>query len=213
VVARQALLDDSYPGRFLLGLGISHAPIIDAEAPGRYARPLSVMRGYLEALDAERSPQPRLPRVLAALAPKMLALAREQADGIHPYLVPVEHTARAREALGASALIAQELTVILERDPVEARRLARADLALYMALPNYTRTWQRLGYGDDDLADGGSDRLVDALYAHGTIDEIAARIAAYRSAGADHVCLRVVAPGPERLLLPEWRALAALVGT
>jgi probable F420-dependent oxidoreductase len=210
VAAAQARLEDQHPGRFLLGLGIGHAAIVDAGAPGRYARPLSFMRGYLDALDAAGA-GPRLPRVLAALAPKMLALARERADGIHPYLVPVEHTAAARTVLGPAALIAQELTVVLEPDPAVARRLARADLEGYLALPNYTSTWRRLGYGDDDLADGGSDRLVDALYAHGTVEAVAARIAEYRSAGADHVCLRVVVPGPERLLLPEWRTLAALV--
>src|SRR5262249_45216105 len=153
----------------------------------------------------------RLPRVLAALAPKMLALAGERADGIHPYLVPVEHTRWARESLGPGALIAQELTVVLEPDPDEARRLAREDLGVYLELPNYVRTWQRLGYDDDDLANGGSDRLVDALYAHGPVERIAARIAEFRAAGADHVCLRTVIPGPERLLLPEWRALAPLV--
>ena len=213
VAAVQAELEEQYPGRFLLGLGISHAPIVDAQSPGRYARPLSVMRGYLEALDAARPTSPPLPRVLAALAPKMLALARERADGIHPYLVPVEHTARAREALGPSPLIAQELTVIVEPDPLKALRLARADLEVYLGLPNYTNSWRRLGYGDDDFAAGGSDRLVDALYAYGTVEEISARIAEYRSSGADHVCLRVVTAGPERLPLPEWRKLAALASS
>jgi probable F420-dependent oxidoreductase len=207
VAAAQAHLEETYPGRFLLGLGISHAPIVDAGTPGRYARPLTVMREYLDAASSAT----RRPRVLAALAPKMTQLARERADGIHPYLVPVEHTVRAREALGPQALIAQELTVIVLRDQAEARRLARADLEGYLGLPNYTSAWRRLGFTDDDLAGGGSDRLVDALYAYGSAEDIAARIAEYRAAGADHLCLRVVAAGPERLLLPEWRELSALV--
>jgi probable F420-dependent oxidoreductase len=210
VAEAHARLDADYPGRFLLGLGISHAPVVDAGDAGRYSRPLTVMRRYLDELDAARAPAQRLTRVLAALAPRMLALAGERADGIHPYLVPVEHTAWTRRTLGGSALIAQELSVIVEPDRVEARRVARADLEGYLALPNYTNTWRRLGYSDDDLAEGGSNRLVDALYAHGTLDEISHRIAAYRAAGADHVCLRVVVDGSERLLRPEWRALSPL---
>jgi len=215
VAAGQDDLEGRYPGRFLLGLGIGHAPIVDDGHPGRYRKPLSTMRAYLDAIDAARpgaasSP----PRVLAALAPKMLALAAERADGVHPYLVPVEHTRVVRAAVGPDALVAQELTVVLGADDEECRRRARNDLAGYLALPNYTNTWLRLGFGEGDLAAGGSDRLVDALYAYGTVDRIAQRIAAYRAAGADHVCLRVVVDDPfgsEELPLAPWRELAPLV--
>jgi probable F420-dependent oxidoreductase len=212
VAAAQDDLERRYPGRFLLGLGIGHAPIVE-----RYHRPLETMRAFLDALDAARGHghgDDRPPRVLAALAPRMLALAAERARGVHPYLVPVEHTRLVRETLGPGALVAQELTVVLGGDADDCRRRARADLAGYLALPNYVNTWRRLGYGDEDVGEGGSDRLVDALYAYGGIDRIAERVAAYRAAGADHVCLRVVVDDPlrsEQLPLAAWRELAALV--
>ena len=210
VAAALRRIEAEFPGRFLLGLGISHAPIVDDGHPGRYAAPLSTMRAYLDELDAAAPAGSRPRRVLAALAPKMMALASERALGIHPYLVPVSHTRLARRALGDDALIAQEVTVIIEPDAGKSRLLARHDLETYLGLPNYTNTWRRLGFGDADLAGGGSDELVDALYAWGTVAQIAARIAEYRDAGADHVCLRVAYGGPERLPLPEWRQLAAL---
>jgi probable F420-dependent oxidoreductase len=144
----------------------------------------------------------------------MLRLAAERADGVHPYLVPVEHTRLVRETLGPGALVAQELTVVLGHDERECRSHARADLAGYLGLPNYTNTWRRLGYGDQDLGNGGSDRLVDALYALGSLEQVADRIAEYRAAGADHVCLRVVVENAleaEELPLAAWRELAALV--
>ena len=209
VAATLDRFEQRFPGRFLLGLGIGHKPIVDDGHPGRYTRPLSTMRAYLDALDEAREGQ-RHPRVLAALAPKMIALAAERADGAHPYLVPVEHTRLLRRELGEGPVIAQELTVILSEDDAEARRQARDDAVLYLGLPNYTRTWLRLGFTEDDLAGGGSDRLLEALYAWGTVAEIGARIDEYRAAGADHVCLRVVVDGPERLPLAEWRTLAAL---
>jgi probable F420-dependent oxidoreductase len=206
VAAGQTRIEREFPGRFVLGLGISHAPIVDADEPGRYRRPLGTMREYLDALD---SAEPEGRRILAALGPKMLELARERTLGAHPYLVPVEHTRIAREALGPDRLLAPELTVILESDPQAARELARADLVMYFALPNYTNAWRRLGYGDLDLADGGSDRLVDALYAWGTLERIAARLQEHRAAGADHVCLRVARSSREGFPRSEWRDLAA----
>jgi probable F420-dependent oxidoreductase len=209
VAAGQDDLEHRYPSRFLLGLGIGHAPIIE-----HYRQPLATMRAFLDALDAARPHGEQPPRVLAALAPKMLALAAERARGVHPYLVPVEHTRFVRAAIGPDAIVAQELTVVLGDDEDDCRRRARADLAGYLALPNYVNAWRRLGYGDDDLGNGGSDRLVDALYAFAGLDRIAGRIAEYRAAGADHVCLRVVVDNPlesEELPLAAWRELAALV--
>jgi probable F420-dependent oxidoreductase len=141
----------------------------------------------------------------------MIELAAARTRGTHPYLVPAAHTTASRAALGPGAVIAQELSVILEPDPEAARALARRDLQAYLGLPNYTNTWKRFGFTDADLADGGSDALVDALYGWGTVTAIGERIQEYRDAGADHVCLRVAYDGPERLPLAEWGALAELL--
>src|SRR4051794_35667401 len=145
--AERAQLDDAYEGRFLLGLGISHAPLVD-----RYEKPLTTMRGYLDSLDAAAPPVPKQERVLAALGPKMLELARDRSAGAHPYLVTTEHTRRAREILGPEALLAPELGVILEGDERRAREIARGQLERYLGLPNYVNNWRRLGFGDDDFA-------------------------------------------------------------
>jgi probable F420-dependent oxidoreductase len=182
-------LDDRYPGRFHLGLGVSHAPIVEA-----YARPYSHMVGYLDVLDAAGPEVGRGRRVLAALGPRMLRLAAERAAGAHPYFVPVEHTARAREVMGAGALLAPEVTVVLERDPATARALARPFTTGYLSLPNYADNLRSLGFGDQDLAGGGSDRLVDAVVAWGSPDDVAARVRQHVAAGADHVCVQVLAP-------------------
>jgi probable F420-dependent oxidoreductase len=216
VAADHARLDREHPGRFLLGLGIGHAPLIDAQEPGRYRRPLATMRAYLDALDDARPEGSRPARVLAALGPRMVALAGERTLGVHPYLVPVEHTAGARQALGPDRLVAPELSVVFERDRQRALEIARKDIDLYLGLPNYTNAWRRLGYGDDDLASGGSDRLLEALYIWGSPEQIAERVHGHREAGADHVCLRVITGHPddaERLSFAEWRELApAVVG-
>jgi probable F420-dependent oxidoreductase len=209
-VARvQAELDHDHPGRFLLGLGVGHAPIVDAHEPGRYRKPVATMRAYLDALDEHSAADAAPARVVAALAPRMIALARERTLGVHPYMVPVSHTRFVREALGPGRLVAPELSVVLEPDLGRARREARQDLALYLTLPNYTNTWLRLGFTDADLADGGSERLIDALYALGSAGQVAARVREHRDAGADHVCLRVVTNTLERLPRAEWRELAA----
>jgi probable F420-dependent oxidoreductase len=146
----------------------------------------------------------------------MVRLAGARTLGVHPYQVPPEHTAAVRAELGPVPLVAPALGVVVGDDLAAGRERAREDLALYLTLPNYVNVWRRLGYGDDDLTGGGSDRLVDALYAYGPLERIAERIRAHRDAGADHVCLRVVTNAPmtgvdERLPLPEWRALAPLV--
>src|SRR5262245_12851905 len=210
VADAQTEFERRFPGRFLLGLGIGHAALVDDGHPGRYARPLATMRAYLDALDAAGSAE--RPRVLAALAPKMIELAAERASGVHPYLVPVAHTRLVRNAIGPEALIAQELSVVLGDDVDECRGRARRDLAGYLELPNYTRTWLRLGFAESDLASGGSDRLVDSLYGLGTPDLIAGRIAEYRDAGADHVCLRVVVEDPLGSEEPPVEAWAELGG-
>jgi probable F420-dependent oxidoreductase len=208
VAAERVQLDDAYEGRFLLGLGVSHAPLVDREEPGRYRRPLTAMRDYLESLDVAAPPVPQRDRVLAALGPKMLELARDRAGGAHPYLVTVEHTRRAREILGGAPLLAPEQGVVLETDADRARSIARGRLEMYMSLPNYTNNLRRLGFGDEDFQGGGSDRLVDALVAWGDEQAIRDRIDAHREAGADHVCIQVLTDGREALPRAEWRALA-----
>src|SRR5215467_13910103 len=205
--AAHAELTAAHPGRFLLGLGVSHAFLAD----GRYRRPLAKMREYLDDLDAGEPPVPAAERVLAALGPRMLELARDRSAGAHPYLVTPEHTRRAREVLGAGSLLAVEQAVVLETDPERARSLARRHLTVYLQAPNYTNNWLRLGFTEDDLAGGGSDRLVDALVAWGDAAAIRDRVERHHEAGADHVCLQVVT-GEFRPPLEEWRALAPALG-
>lgn len=146
--------------------------------------------------------------MLAALGPKMLGLAAARAAGVHPYLVTTEHTRMAREAVGADGLVATEQGVVLERDPVRARGIARQALVHPLGLSNYRNSWKRLGFTDDDLADGGSDRPVDAVFAWGDDDAIARRIVEHRDAGADHVCIQVLGRERSHLYLDEWRHLA-----
>jgi probable F420-dependent oxidoreductase len=209
VAVTHATLDDRYPERFLLGLGISHAPLVDAEQAGRYTRPLETMTAYLDALDAHAPAGTQPKRVLAALAPKMVELAGRRTLGVHPYMVPVEHTRWVRGALGGDRLVATELSVVLEPDIARARDEARLDLALYLTLPNYVNTWRRLGFTEPDFEAGGSDRLVEALYALGSAGAVADRVREHLDAGASHVCLRVVTNDLERLPRGEWRELAS----
>jgi probable F420-dependent oxidoreductase len=194
--------------RFLLGVGVSHQVLIDLAEEGRYRRPLARTAAFLDGLDAAPTPVPSERRVLAALGPKMLELARERAAGTHPYLVTPELTARARAGVGPDRLVAPELGVVLDTDPDRARALARHHLSGYLALPNYSNNWRRAGFGEDDLADGGSDRLVDALVAWGDEAAIAARVAEHRDAGADHVCIQVLTEHPTQLPRELWRRLA-----
>jgi probable F420-dependent oxidoreductase len=162
---------------------------------------------YLDALDEADPPLPAAARVLAALGPRMLALARDRASGAHPYLVPPEHTARAREIVGPAALVATEQAVVLETDPTAAREIARNHLAMYLPLPNYANNLRRLGFGDADFASPGSDRLVDAVVAWGDVGAIKARVVAQRDAGADHVCIQVLRADYDFPRV-EWRELA-----
>jgi len=201
-----------HPGRFLLGLGTSHARFVDERARELLRKPLSAMRGYLDELDAATPPGAGPERVLAALRPRMLELSRERAAGAHPYFVTPEHTRFARETLGPGPLLAPEQAVVLESDPTRAREIARAHMATYLELPNYTGNLLRFGIEEADLADGGSDRLVDTVVAWGDEDAVAARIAEHREAGADHVALQLLSDRRGELPLAAWRRLAALIG-
>jgi len=217
VLASQLTLAEAYPERFLLGLGVSHARMVEGKRGHRYHRPVATMRSYLDAMDrlaaSYRAVRPAAapPRVLAALGPKMLALAGERAQGAHPYLVPPEHTAKARELLGHDRWLLPEQGVILETDAATARAIARRHLAVYLGLPNYTNHLRRLGFTDADLAAGGSDRLIDALVAWGDLDQVARRVREHHDAGADHVCLQVLDADPRGLPLRQWRELAGVL--
>jgi probable F420-dependent oxidoreductase len=204
VAAQRAELARSYPDRFLLGLGVSHAQLSSA-----YQNPYRAMVAYLDGLDAATEPVPASGRVLAALGSKMLALSRERSAGAHPYLVTVGHTARARQILGPDALLAPEFKVVLDDDHERARQTARGYLARYLALPNYTANLARDGFTEDDFRDGGSDRLLDAVFALGSPETVALRFEAYLAAGADHVAVQVVHEDP--LPLAQWRLLAGVL--
>ena len=212
MAAGQKTIAAAFPDRFLLGIGVSHQRSVEGLRGQSYERPLATMRSYLDAMDAAlflAAPPPVEPRrVLAALGPRMLALAAERATGAHPYFVPVEHTAVAREALGEGPLLAPEQAVVLSTDPAEARRIARGHMKIYLGLPNYTNNLRRLGFGDDDLAGEGSDRLVDAVVAWGDLDAVRARVQAHLDAGADHVCVQVLGENAAALPMEEWRRLA-----
>ena len=216
MAAAQRTLTEAYPGRFVLGVGVSHGPIVDARGH-RYQRPLERMRGYLDAMDAAPWQGPPMadapPRVLAALGPRMLELAAERAAGALLYNTPPETTAAARSLLGAGPLLAVEQAVLLEEDAAAARRICREFIAFYLSLPNYTRAWDRAGFGPQERAEGGSDRMVDAVVGWGGPEAIAERVRAHLDAGADHVCLQVLDPDPNGLPMAGWRALApALLG-
>jgi probable F420-dependent oxidoreductase len=202
--AQDAELREAFPGRFVLGIGIGHP-----EATSDYRRPLTAMRAFLDGLDGSPDPPPADERCLAALRPRMLELARERSAGAHTYFVPVEHTRSARERLGQGALLAPELACVVETDPVRARQVARGYAKLYLGLSNYTRNLLDFGYTDDDFADGGSDRLIDALIPHGSAEEIAEVVRAHLDAGADHVCLQPL--GEEGVPRVSWTALARVL--
>ncbi|HEX6356768.1 LLM class F420-dependent oxidoreductase [Actinophytocola sp.] len=176
----------AYPDRFLLGIGVGHRPLVG----DRYTKPYDKLVSYLDGLDEAGVPVSN--RVLAALGPKVLGLARDRTAGAHPYFTTPEHTAQAREIVGEGKLVVPEQKVVLATDPVEARALARKALNFYLSLPNYTNNWLRLGFSESDLADGGSDRLVDALITWGDEDTIRERVEAHLAAGADQVALQVL---------------------
>jgi len=202
-------LTNRFPGRFLLGIGISHSALVDTEWNQRYQRPVASTAAFLDGLDAAEHPVPVEERVLAALGPNMLALARDRAAGVHPYLVPPGHSAIAREAVGPGALVAPCQHAVLDTDPTTARATAREMLAIYLTLPNYVRSWLRLGMTEDDVAGAGSDHLVDTVVAWGDETAIAARVQEHLDAGADHVCVQVAkTPADDAMPLEAWRRLA-----
>jgi probable F420-dependent oxidoreductase len=212
------VLDDAFGGRFLLGLGVSHPRQVDPRGH-TYAKPVSKMRAYLDAMDDDPfvSPngtptrRPPVRRVLAALRPPMLRLAAERADGAHPFLVPVEHTRRAREILGPGRLLVPEQKVLLESDPSAARERARRALAWYLETPNYIESLRWLGFGDDDIA-GPSDRLVDDLVAWGDEGRVVQRLREHLAAGADQVAVQPLGGEGDPLGLETLRALAPAIG-
>lgn len=208
-------LTEAFPDRFLLGLGVSHKPMVEGVHGQTYDKPFSTMVEYLDAMDrgnyAAAKPSTAPQRVLAALGPKMLRLAGERGLGAHPYFVPVEHTVVAREALGPDALLAPEQMAIFETDPDTARALARKAMSSYLGLANYTNNLRRLGWGGTDLLNGGSDKLVDAIVVWGSLDTIVARVLAHLDAGADHVCVQVLPGELGGLPMDQWRELATAI--
>lgn len=212
--ACQKTLGEAFPDRFLLGLGVSSPVLVEKVRRHSYDKPYSYMRSYLDRMDEARysavPPAGRVPRVLAALGPRMLELAATRADGAHPYLTTPDHTHLARGILGAAPLLAPEQMVVLSEDPQEARAIGRAALAFYLRAPGYLANLRRLGFSDTDWADpkSPSDRLVDAIVAWGGIDAIVARVREHLDAGADHVCVQALRADRE-LPLVEWRELAS----
>jgi probable F420-dependent oxidoreductase len=208
VAASYQRVERSHPGRMLIGLGSSHA----GQTEGQEYRPYQKMVSYLDELDALGPRVPKDRRVLAALGPKMLRLAAERTAGVHPYLVTPVHTKQARDILGPEPLLAPEQKVVLETDPSKAREIARATSHLYMSLPNYANNLLRIGFTSDDLADGGSDRLIDATIAWGDADAVLDRIAEHHAAGANHVAIQVLTAGDYghgSLPRQQWRELAS----
>jgi probable F420-dependent oxidoreductase len=202
LAAEHADLTREFPGRLLLGVGIGHP-----EATSDYAKPLSTMRKFFDGLDGADSPAPRGERCMAALGTKMLDLSAERSRGAHTYFVPVEHTRFARARVGDSALVAPELACVLDSDTERARASARKYAARYLGLRNYTTNLLKFGFTNHDIADGGSDRLIDTIVPHGTANEIAARARAHLDAGADHICLQTV--GISGIPHEQWSALAS----
>jgi probable F420-dependent oxidoreductase len=196
-----AALTADFPGRLLLGIGIGHP-----EATSDYTKPLTKMREFLDGLDAAERPVPREERCIAALGPKMLDLSAERTLGTHPYFVSAEHTRFARERLGPDALIAPEVACAVDPDPVSGRAAAREYAQVYLNLRNYTSNLKQFGFTDADIADGGSDRLIDAVIPHGTAEQIAEAVHEHLDAGADHVCLQPV--GVSGVPREQWTALA-----
>ena len=218
MVASQVGLNEQSGGRFLLGMGVSHVPLVTGLRGHGYGKPIEAMRNYLDAMTKVQNfspPGPEKPvTLIAALGPKMMALSRDDADGAHPYNVTPAHTAEARRILGPGKLLCVEQKVMLESDPSRARANARKVMQAYLQLPNYLNHWRRLGFTDDEFSNGGSDRLMDAMVAWGDEDVIVTRIQQHWEAGADHVCVQTVNPdqpvGPLGIVNPDEKLLQRL---
>ncbi|HYJ55465.1 MAG TPA: LLM class F420-dependent oxidoreductase [Mycobacterium sp.] len=208
VAARYAALTETHGERFLLGIGVSHAPLIDSKEPGRYRKPLAATKAFLDGIDSSPQPVPPANRVLAALGPKMLQLSASRARGAHPYLTTPDHTYTAREVLGDGPLLLPEQTVLLTDDRDQARAIGTDWLRKYLVLPNYANNLLRSGFTEDDVS-SVSDRLFDAIIAWGDENAIASRVAEHRAAGADHVCVQVITAEPKAFPRDQWRRLAA----
>jgi probable F420-dependent oxidoreductase len=215
MAAGQKTLAEAYPNRFLLGLGVSHVPLVEKVRGHSYDKPVPTMRAYLDAMDQAPyqavPPHSKPPRVLAALGPLMLKLSAERADGAHPYNSTPEHTRQARELFGPGPYLCPEQAVVLETDPAKARAIARKFLAIYLGLPNYTNNWLRLGFKESDISGGGSDRLIDAVIAWGDLKAVLNRIREQHSAGADHVCIQVLTDDAKTFPMREYRELASAI--
>lgn len=203
VAASYHRIEDKYPSRFLLGIGIGHP-----EATQEYRKPYDVLVQYIDKLDAAKVPTSRL--VIAALGPKMLELAARRSAGAHPYLITPEHTGQARNLVGPTVFLAPEHKVVLSTDVDEARAIGRETVEFYLGLSNYVNNWKRLGFTDEDVAEPGSDKLIDAVVAHGTAEAVAARLEEHHERGADHVAIQVLG-GPDKLI-PTLKELAGPLG-
>jgi probable F420-dependent oxidoreductase len=200
-----ARLTEQHGERFLLGLGVSHGPLVNDERSAPYRHPLALMEHYLDELDEAG---PGTPTVIAALGPRMLELTRRRSRGTHSYLVTPAHTALARQALGPDQIVAVCQTVTIESDPAQARSVLRGELSTYLRLPNYVNNWRRLGFGEDEFSDGGSDRLIDSLFVWGNAAAIAARLREHLDAGATHVCIKAVGGNGTDPPIEQWRMVA-----
>jgi probable F420-dependent oxidoreductase len=201
VAAAHAALTADFPGRFVLGIGIGHP-----EATAEYASPLTTMRRFLEGLETAPTPVPRDELLVAAIGPKMLQLTGEHAAGTIPYFIAPGHTAAAREALGPDAVVAPEIALVVEPDPEAGRAIARQYAAMYLGLSNYTRNLLPFGFTPDDIADGGSDRLIDAVVPHGSPEQLADVVRGHLESGADHVAIQALGHGESPV--DDYRALA-----
>jgi probable F420-dependent oxidoreductase len=211
----QRSLEEAFPGRFLLGLGVSHHHLVDRVRHHDYSRPYSYMSTFLDDMDKAVfravGPEQRPATVLAALGPKMLRLSAEKADGAHPYFVPVEHTAQAREILGPDPILAPEQMVVLDTNRETALATARAGMSVYLRAPNYLNNLKRYGFTDDDLADGPSERLVEAIVAMGDVQAVMDRVDAHFAAGASHVCVQVLEADARKVPEGAWKELGAAI--
>jgi probable F420-dependent oxidoreductase len=213
MAAAQKTLAEQSGNRFLLGMGVSHKPMVEGVRGLQYGAPVPTMRGYLDKMAASPytavPPSAAPPTVIAALGPQMLKLARDRCAGAHPYFTSPDHTATARNILGPDKWLCVEQKVVLEADADKARALARPVAKIYLGLPNYRNNWLRMGLAEADLENGGSDRFIDATFAWGSVDQIRARIQAHFDAGASHVCIQPVNPTGQFGAL-HWEALEAL---